>query len=119
MILAVKTKEKKMGALRRDCPFCQTFHFVKFDELLKHIWQDHAQNLGPGPCTYCKIEVKCVRDHIKKEHLGIKDEKARCPYCQKRVPSLDKHLHQKRSLKCHICNISVSKDTCLQRHLNR
>ena len=110
---------EEMSEMRRKCPFCHDFHFIKFEELLNHIWQDHAQNLGPGLCTMCKKEVKFVRDHIKRKHLGIKDKKARCPYCLKRVPGLDKHLRGKRSLQCHICNVKVSKETCLQRHLNR
>ena len=89
------------------------------NEILGHIWQVHAQNTGPGPCSICNSDVKSVRDHIKTKHLGIKDKKARCFHCHKRVPNLDKHLqNQKRNFKCTICHIAVSKKSCLKRHLS-
>ena len=104
---------------KRSCPFCQNFKFVEMNEILGHIWQVHAQNTGPGPCSICNSDVKSVRDHIKTKHLGIKDKKARCFHCHKRVPNLDKHLqNQKRNFKCTICHISVSKKSCLKRHLS-
>lgn len=121
--IKLKMPVKKHDVALYTCNECGK-QLIGKHKIKGHLLQVHFHNVHI--CDFCAIVYKThnsLQNHIKREHLGIKEPRRQCPICGNWVQesSLPTHIknHQIERIKlsCKICSKEFMGKKNLQRHV--